>query len=65
MLEKDSKINGKIGYSNKDKIAKVPESAINALTTPLSLTGTPEEIDQTLTQALTQFGVSRAAAAHA
>ncbi|MBZ5490268.1 MAG: PRTRC system protein E [Acidobacteriia bacterium] len=55
VLEKDSKINDKIGSSSKDKIAKVPESAINALTTPLSLTGTPEEIDQSLTQALTQF----------
>jgi PRTRC genetic system protein E len=55
VLEKDGKVNDKVGYSNKDKIAKVPESAINALTTPLSLTGTPEEIDQSLTQALTQF----------
>jgi PRTRC genetic system protein E len=55
VLEKDSKLNEKIGYSNKDKIAKVPESAINALTTPLSLTGTPEEIDQSLIQALAQF----------
>jgi hypothetical protein len=41
VLEKDSKVNDKVGYSHKDKIAKVPESAINALTTPLSLTGTP------------------------
>jgi PRTRC genetic system protein E len=55
LLEKDSKVNDKVGYSNKDKIAKVPESAINALTTPLSLTGTPEEIDQSLAHALTQF----------
>jgi len=55
MLEKDSKVNDKVGYSNKEKIAKVPESAINALTTPLSLTGTPEEIDQSLAQALTKF----------
>jgi PRTRC genetic system protein E len=55
LLEKDSKVNDKVGYSNKEKIAKVPESAINALTTPLSFTGTPEEIDQSLAQALTQF----------
>ena len=55
MLEKDNKVNDKVGYSNKDKIAKVPESAINALTTPLSLTGTPEEIDQSLAQALAEF----------
>src|SRR5579859_2375966 len=55
MLEKDSKVNDKVGYSYKDKIAKIPESAINALTTPLSLTGTPEEIDQSLAETLTQF----------
>jgi PRTRC genetic system protein E len=55
ILDRDSKVNDKVGYSNKDKIAKVPESAINALTTPLSLTGTPEEIDQSLVEALTQF----------
>jgi PRTRC genetic system protein E len=54
-LDKDSKVNDKVGYSNKEKIAKVPQSAINALTTPLSLTGTPEEIDQSLAEALTQF----------
>src|SRR6266404_3196217 len=54
-LDKDSKINDKVGYSNKDKIAKVPEAAINALTTPLSLTGTPEEIDESLAEALTHF----------
>jgi hypothetical protein len=37
----DSKVNEKIGYSNKDKISKIPESAVHALTTPLSLTGAP------------------------
>jgi len=55
VLEKDSTINDKVGYANQDKIAKVPEAAINALTTPLSLTGTAEEIDQSLAQALTEF----------
>jgi PRTRC genetic system protein E len=55
VLDKDSRVNDKVGYSNKDKIAKVPESAINVLTTPLSLTGTPEEVDQSLAGALTQF----------
>jgi PRTRC genetic system protein E len=54
-LENDGKINEKINYSNKEKIAKIPESAITALTTPLSLTGTPEEIDCDLLQALTEF----------
>ena len=57
-LDKDSQVNDKIGYSNKEKIAKVPESAIKALTTPLSLTGTPEEIDAELAQALREFAES-------
>ena len=51
----DSKINEKIGYSNKDKIAPIPESAIHALTTPLSLTGTPDEIDAQLADQLKTF----------
>lgn len=54
-LAKDSKVNQKIGYANKDKVAQVPESAIHALTVPLSLTGTPEEIDAELTQRLKTF----------
>src|SRR6266436_8457304 len=54
-LEKDSQVNDKIGYSNKDKIAKVPDEAIKALTTPLSLTGSAEEIDAELAQALREF----------
>jgi PRTRC genetic system protein E len=54
-LAKDSKVNEKIGYANKDKIAQIPESAIHALTTPLSLTGTPEEIDAELAQQLKAF----------
>src|SRR5258708_35773422 len=57
-LEKDSHVNDKIGYSNKDKIAKVPDEAIKALTTPLSLTGTAEEIDAELVQALREFAES-------
>jgi PRTRC genetic system protein E len=57
-LEKDDQVNGKIGYSNEDKIAKVPGAAIKALTTPLSLTGTPEEIDAELAQALREFAES-------
>jgi PRTRC genetic system protein E len=36
-------------------IAQIPESAIHALTTPLSLTGTPEEIDAELAQQLKAF----------
>ena len=55
VLAKDSKVNDKIGYTHKDKIAQIPESAIHALTTPLSLTGTPEEIDAELAQQLKAF----------
>jgi PRTRC genetic system protein E len=54
-LAKDSKVNEKIGYVNKDKVAQIPESAIHALTTPLSLTGTPDEIDAGLAQQLKAF----------
>jgi PRTRC genetic system protein E len=54
-LAEDSKVNEKIGYSNKDKIAPVSESAIHALTTPLSLTGTPDEIDAQLAEQLKTF----------
>jgi len=57
-LEKDGRVNDKVGYSNKDKIAKVPDEAIKALTTPLSLTGTAEEIDAELAQALREFAES-------
>jgi PRTRC genetic system protein E len=57
-LERDGEVNDKIGYSNKDRIAKVPDEAIKALTTPLSLTGTAEEIDAELAQALRGFAES-------
>jgi PRTRC genetic system protein E len=54
-LVEDGKVNEKIGYSNKDKIAQIPESAIHALTTPLSLTGAPDEIDSQLAEQLKGF----------
>jgi PRTRC genetic system protein E len=54
-LETDRQVNKKIGFTNKDKVAEVPEVAIKALTTPLSLTGTAEEIDAELAQTLTNF----------
>jgi PRTRC genetic system protein E len=54
-LAKDSKVNEKIGYAHKDKIAQIPETAIHALTTPLSLTGTAEELDAELAQQLKDF----------
>jgi PRTRC genetic system protein E len=54
-LKEDSKTNDNIGYSNKDKIAEIPESAVHALTTPLSLTGAPDEIDTQLAEQLKAF----------
>jgi hypothetical protein len=51
-LAEDSKVNEKIGYSSRDKITKIPESAVHALTTPLSLTGAPDEIDARLAERL-------------
>jgi PRTRC genetic system protein E len=54
-LAEDSKVNEKVGYSNKGKIAQIPESAIHALTTPLSLTGAPDEIDAHLAEQLKAF----------
>jgi PRTRC genetic system protein E len=54
-LPKDAEVNGKIKFSHKGEVAEVPESALKALATPLSLTGTPEELDAELPQALTQY----------
>jgi PRTRC genetic system protein E len=39
----DSKANGQIKYSHKDEVAEIPEAAVKALATPISLTGTPED----------------------
>ena len=54
-LAEDGKTNENVGYSNKDKIAQIPESAVHALTTPLSLTGAPDEIDAQLAEQLKAF----------
>jgi PRTRC genetic system protein E len=52
-LESDKDVNDKAGHHKE--IAKVPENAIKALTTPLSLEGTAEEIDAALPKQLTEF----------
>jgi PRTRC genetic system protein E len=57
-LPKDTEANGKIKYSHKSEVAEVPEAAVKALTTPLSLTGTPEEIDAALPRALLEYSES-------
>src|SRR5262245_38868594 len=51
----DSKVNEQIKYSHKDEIAPIPDSAVKALTTPISLTGTAEEIDAKFSSVLLQF----------
>jgi len=54
-LERDNKLNEKVGYSHKDKIAAIPASAVAALTAPVSITGTPEEIDAEMAKTLMEF----------
>jgi PRTRC genetic system protein E len=51
----DSKVNEQIKYSNKSEVASVPEAAIKALTTPISITGTAEEIDAKFPAILSQY----------
>jgi PRTRC genetic system protein E len=53
--DKDKAANEKISHSHIKEVASIPDSAIKALTTPLSLTGTPHEIDAQLAKTLTEF----------
>ncbi len=53
--EKDKAANKEIGHSHSKEVAPIPESAITALTIPLSLTGTPDEIDAQLAKTLVEF----------
>jgi PRTRC genetic system protein E len=55
-LEKDDKINEKAKH--RSDVEKVPDSSIKALTTPLALTGTPEELDQELAGKLLSYAAS-------
>src|SRR5579864_2034223 len=55
-LDADGKVNEKVGH-NKE-VAKIPEEAIKALTTPLAVTDTAEELDATLAQILTKYATS-------
>src|SRR5580765_6891668 len=56
----DSKVNDQIKYLHKDEVAAVPETAIKALTTPISITGTAEEIDAKLPDILSKYTESEA-----
>ena len=51
----DTKVNEQITYAHKDEVARIPDAAIKALTTPISLTGTAEEIDSRLPSVLLEF----------
>jgi PRTRC genetic system protein E len=51
----DTKVNEQVKYSHKDEVAPIPDAAVKALTTPISLTGTAEEIDAQLSGVLLQF----------
>lgn len=54
-LPEDQKVNEQIKYSHKNEVAAVPDEAIKALTTPLSITGTAEEIDVQFPAILSQY----------
>jgi PRTRC genetic system protein E len=54
-LKADDEANGKIKHSHRDEITEIPDGAVKALTAPLSLTGTAEEIDAKLPEILTHF----------
>jgi len=51
----DSKVNEQITYAHKNEVAPIPDAAIKALTTPISLTGRAEEIDSSLSSVLLEF----------
>lgn len=51
----DKKINEQISYSHKSEVASVPDEAVKALTTPIFITGTAEEIDEKFPGILTTY----------
>jgi PRTRC genetic system protein E len=55
-LKKDDAINDKVGHHKE--VVKIPDATIQGLTTPLSLTGTPEELDRQLAETLTTYAAS-------
>jgi PRTRC genetic system protein E len=55
-LEADKKLNEKVGHHKE--VAKIPEVAIEALTTPLCLEGTAEELDAEMAEKLVKFSES-------
>jgi PRTRC genetic system protein E len=53
--DRDKKANAAIGHSHSKEVAAIPDEALQGLTTPLCLTGTPEEIDAGLVATLSRF----------
>jgi PRTRC genetic system protein E len=53
--DKDGIVNGKVGYQAQKEVEKIPDAAVKALTTPLALTGTAEELDAELPEKLTTY----------
>lgn len=51
--EKDSEVNKRVGY--RKEVPKISEQALKALTTPLSIEGTPDELDAELVQQLSCY----------
>ena len=51
----DKKVNESIKYSSKSEVPSVPEEAIKAVTTPITITGTAEEIDAKFPAILSQY----------
>jgi PRTRC genetic system protein E len=60
--EKDEEINKKVGY--RKEVSKISEQALKALTTPLSIEGTPDELDAELVQQLSSYGEVHARLQH-
>ena len=52
-LDKDQAVNKRVGH--RKEVANIPDEAIKALTTPLSLTGTAEELDAELPGILQKY----------
>lgn len=57
-INKDKAANEKIGHTHSKEVAAIPDEAVHALTTPLSISGTPEELDAGLSDTLKQFAAT-------
>jgi PRTRC genetic system protein E len=55
-VEADQKLNDKVGHHKE--VAKIPDVAIEALTTPLCLEGTADELDAEMAEKLMKFSES-------